>query len=316
MKFSLLAVLLLTFLCCYYHGEAIHNSNGNGRKQTHNQPYTKPLHHASSSSISTLKIDQPFRLLQSSETIFNISNGGGRGQSIKNNNNRGGLKSIIQKEHGGTTDKNINEVGDDVENNVCSYVCHILNKRYSQVMNEERSYYFANHYKKRIDTIDGQCDIVSGHGREQHQPHELIRIEEPYVHMINHDDDDKKSSSCFPPDLLSLDMVFTQQMYNTARKEIQQKYLIESSENHDMYEREKLFVPRLLARAVHLGFNFTPVTLTVGLAVMSKTFRENVWYNLVGKCLAKSGPAFIKWGECIHMILTICHLKLISSTHH
>lgn len=285
MKFNLFAALWLAFLSCRYHSEAMHNTNNNDLKQRYHHLYTQTLHQVSPSKPPS-KIDQPSRLLQLSKRIFNTPRGGGGGWSSKDSIKRNGLQLIIKEEHDGNKDEN----RDDIENNVCSYISHVLNKRYSQVMNEERSNHFANHYSKRVD-IDG---IVSGHGRDQQDQNGLIKFEE--IYMIN-DNDDKKPSSCFPSDILSLDMVFTQPMYNTAQEEIKQRKVIELSDTSDMYEKEKLFVPRLLLRAAHLGFNFTPVTLTMGLAVISKSFRENVWYNLVGKCLAKSGPAFIKWGQ-------------------
>jgi len=64
-------------------------------------------------------------------------------------------------------------------------------------------------------------------------------------------------------------------------------------------------VPRLFLRAVKLGIYFTPVMSTCGLAAISGKFRDGYWYDMVGSCLARSGPAFIKWGEFIllHFIL-------------
>lgn len=54
---------------------------------------------------------------------------------------------------------------------------------------------------------------------------------------------------------------------------------------------------RLSWRAVHLLWNFAPVLSTVWLALLSSKFREKFWFNWVAACLAKSGPAFIKWGQ-------------------
>eukprot|EP00980_Cylindrotheca_fusiformis_P014604 scaffold3956_cov99-Cylindrotheca_fusiformis.AAC.1 len=54
---------------------------------------------------------------------------------------------------------------------------------------------------------------------------------------------------------------------------------------------------QLYLRAVKLSFFFAPVTSTAWLALMSKKFRCGVWYKWLGRCLASSGAAFIKWGQ-------------------
>ncbi len=53
----------------------------------------------------------------------------------------------------------------------------------------------------------------------------------------------------------------------------------------------------LCARATRLGWNFAPCIATCGLAYMSSAFRTGVWYRILTHCIAKSGPAFIKWGK-------------------
>ncbi len=222
------------------------------------------------------------------------------------------------------------------KNKVCTYINQILNERLHQVSNKQRSKWFAKNYKKQLDCIDGEYTIISGHGRENNdnnnnnnnnnnhvdekqnngydqakanlllkqKQHEIIIINNTTCAVVTNSDDFKSIGTAitnndiiFPNDFLSLDMVFTEQIYNHAIKEINIKQNNEVSDHHSMYELEKLFIPKLFMRAIQLGWNFTPVTLTMALAVYSKSFRDNVWYNLVGRCLAKSGPAFIKWGE-------------------
>ena len=182
---------------------------------------------------------------------------------------------------------------------VCTHVSDVLNNRLKQITDKKRSKWFAKQYKKKEDSIDGQYAIISGHGREdESQKQQVQKIEptslfpEPIVI-----DEFKQPTLYFPGDILSLDMVFTQDVYTMASDEIQAKQLRETHDHHSMYETEKLFLPKLLIRAIQLGINFTPVTITALYAAMSTAFRENVWYGLVGRCLAKSGPAFIKWGE-------------------
>lgn len=54
---------------------------------------------------------------------------------------------------------------------------------------------------------------------------------------------------------------------------------------------------QLLGRAVQLGVHFMPVWSTTPLALLSKAFRERVWYHWVASALGSSGAAFIKWGQ-------------------
>lgn len=54
---------------------------------------------------------------------------------------------------------------------------------------------------------------------------------------------------------------------------------------------------QLSLRALVLSVHFCPVLSTLGLAVVSKRFRENYWYSLISNCMAACGPAFIKWGQ-------------------
>jgi predicted unusual protein kinase regulating ubiquinone biosynthesis (AarF/ABC1/UbiB family) len=54
---------------------------------------------------------------------------------------------------------------------------------------------------------------------------------------------------------------------------------------------------RLILRAMRLGIAFAPVLSTVGLAVISPRFRNNVWYSWLTTCIGQSGAAWIKWGQ-------------------
>lgn len=53
----------------------------------------------------------------------------------------------------------------------------------------------------------------------------------------------------------------------------------------------------LILRATTLCFNFAPCMSTCVLAYISDTFRNGIWFDMVQKSLARSGPAFIKWGQ-------------------
>jgi ABC1 atypical kinase-like domain len=50
-------------------------------------------------------------------------------------------------------------------------------------------------------------------------------------------------------------------------------------------------------RLVQLSIHFAPVWSTVGLAVVFKSFREQVWYRWLATSIGSCGPAWIKWGQ-------------------
>jgi hypothetical protein len=183
------------------------------------------------------------------------------------------------------------------QNDICPYVYHILTERMKQVSNGERAKSFARYYRKSIASMDDEYSIkiVSSHGRNQAD--EVVNSEGPSLMVVGNDVSATCSEMYFPRDGSSLDMVFTPEMYQVAYKEIQDRIESESKDDHERYSNQFLFVPTLFFRAIQLGINFSPVTLTCGLAAMSQTFRDRVWYRMLGSCLARSGPAFIKWGK-------------------
>lgn len=166
-----------------------------------------------------------------------------------------------------------------------------------QVSNGERAKSFARYYRKSIASLDDEYSIkiVSSHGRNQAD--EVVNFEGPSLMVVGNEVSATCSEMYFPRDGSSLDMVFTPEMYQVAYKEIQDRIESESKDDHERYSNQFLFVPTLFFRAIQLGINFSPVTLTCGLAAMSQTFRDRVWYRMLGSCLARSGPAFIKWGQ-------------------
>ena len=66
---------------------------------------------------------------------------------------------------------------------------------------------------------------------------------------------------------------------------------------HGLDERNKPHAGQLFLRALRLGFHFAPVMSTVGLAAVSSTFRQAIWYKWMASCIGKSGAAWIKWGQ-------------------
>jgi hypothetical protein len=183
------------------------------------------------------------------------------------------------------------------QNDICPYVYHVLTQRMAQVQNGERSKSFARYYRKTIAAAAGEKEsskIISTHGRNNVD--QVVKFEGPSVMLGN-----ELSRTCremyFPQDGYSLDLVFTPEIYNVASKAIQERIESESKDDHDQYSSQLMFVPKLFFRAAQLAFNFSPVALTCGIAVVSQSFRDRVWYHMLGSCLAKCGPAFIKWGK-------------------
>ena len=54
---------------------------------------------------------------------------------------------------------------------------------------------------------------------------------------------------------------------------------------------------QLCCRALRLGLHFAPVWSTAGLALVSREFRERVWYKWLATAIGSSGAAWIKWGQ-------------------
>ena len=164
---------------------------------------------------------------------------------------------------------------------ICPYIQYLLNARLSKVTSGSRTKTFAKYFSHRPP------QIVSTHGRNV--------VEDIGISSIEISDDE--TYSIFPADISSLDLTFTPYTYNLAKDQIARRMQSEAMDVHDKYADDMMFLPSLLFRAAKLGFNFLPASSTLGLALLSANFRDNVWYKILSSCLAKSGPAFIKWGQ-------------------
>ena len=54
---------------------------------------------------------------------------------------------------------------------------------------------------------------------------------------------------------------------------------------------------QLGVRMVQLMVNFAPIWSTMGIAIVSSTFRQQYWYKWITRSIGKSGAAWIKWGQ-------------------
>jgi len=80
-------------------------------------------------------------------------------------------------------------------------------------------------------------------------------------------------------------------------EEVKQHIIEVLSELEKQFQLPPPSLLTLCARATRLGWNFAPCIATCGLAYISSAFRTGVWYRILTNCIAKSGPAFIKWGK-------------------
>ena len=184
---------------------------------------------------------------------------------------------------------------------VCPYINLILNQRLEQVLNGERKKHFARYYKS------SRLKIVSTHGRNTAD--KVDATEGPSIIVPPSDKSSSEAGSptwssnehnypVFPKDTKSLDLSLTSELYECASDEIAKRKESESMEDDKYYSTMKsLYGPKLFFRAMRLCINFAPITMSCGLAAMSERFRDNYWYDMLGSCLARSGPAFIKWGQ-------------------
>ena len=292
-------IIILLPYCCYCNHHRHHH---------HHQQQQQQYHVGHNNSIRLIpnggNIIQRKRQTQKQNQQHKIILADNNDDHNNNNNNNNNNNKEMAKDD--SSSRNI----------VCSYINYILNKRVEQIMNNQRSKWFTKHYRKKLDDIDSEYTIVSSHGRDvvsNDNNHNNIIIDNHslIIHKNDYDMDTNgnlnyiKDNKVFPNNLLSLEMVYTNETYSLALKEIELKQNKEILDQHSMYTKEKLFIPKLCIRAIQLGINFTPVTLTMTLAIFSKSFRDVVWYNLLGRCLAKSGPAFIKWGKLQYIIFSL-----------
>ena len=154
--------------------------------------------------------------------------------------------------------------------NTAYEVVKILNHRLDSVIDGKRQREFSKKYRKDLDKIDREYSVVSGHGRDDCGCDDII--EEDCEERV------KRDNKLFPRDISSLELP---QISPTP------------------YDDEPLHDPsafQLYIRFCQLTLNFLPCICTSGLALIPY-YRNKYWYNLLSNGFAKSGAAFIKWGQ-------------------
>jgi ABC1 atypical kinase-like domain len=97
----------------------------------------------------------------------------------------------------------------------------------------------------------------------------------------------------FPTDRMNLDIVATSLEAPPSQfpNNHPQQYLLDDDDAGNPS------VVTLLLRAIRLSMHFSPVLTTSALALVSPTFRRNVWYRWLASCIGSAGAAWIKWGQ-------------------
>jgi hypothetical protein len=77
-------------------------------------------------------------------------------------------------------------------------------------------------------------------------------------------------------------------------------------DNHHHHHYYSPTVLQLGLRTMKLGILFAPVMSTAGIAMVSRTFRQKVWYKWITNCIGNSGAAWIKWGQWCKCSVYVC----------
>jgi len=186
------------------------------------------------------------------------------------------------------------------------YVRDVLIRRLRYVDSGRRARDFAKWVKDR----GGDATIFSMHGVEN-SAHEYS----PDDNIFVQDDEKGKCSSSnrvsllpflgrrncdpFPTNRLNLDLVLAlpKEGGNSDSDEDDIPPSCYTGKALHLSVRPRPNPIQLCVRAVQLGVHFAPVLSTVGLAVVSKKFRQDVWFAWLARCIGSGGAAWIKWGQ-------------------
>lgn len=155
------------------------------------------------------------------------------------------------------------------------YIRHVLGSRIDYVNSKKRTRDFVKWSKQ------GDIKIYSMHGVQADADYtrEETQLVAQTVVLQSHDP--------FPPNRMNLDIFSTENSplscYEGTSPQAEEKRSIKNWE--------------LLLRVLKLSVTFSPCYLTVGLAVLSTSFRDNTWFSWLTSSIASSGAAWIKWGQ-------------------
>lgn len=148
------------------------------------------------------------------------------------------------------------------------YVRHVLKNRIDHVNFKKRTRDFAKWAAQQ-----GDIKIYSMHGVASDTDY---AVEERQLVTQTAVD---KSHDPFPPNRMNLDIYSTENSppscYEGTSPQTEEKRSIKNWE--------------LLVRVLKLSITFAPCYLTVGLAVLSTSFRENTWFSWLTSSIASSG---------------------------
>ena len=156
-----------------------------------------------------------------------------------------------------------------------AYVKEILSRRLTHVESGKRMRDFARFVN------GGNSVIYSMHGLDQNKTADNDEIPDYHPHVPVQPRPLKGDP--FPTDRLNLDLY-------TSPGSPEGKQVVEKA-----VKPPNVF--QLAVRACTLAWRFTPAVSTFGLAMLSQTFRQKYWYPWLTDCIARSGAAWIKWGQ-------------------
>jgi hypothetical protein len=155
------------------------------------------------------------------------------------------------------------------------YVRSMLLQRINYVNSGERMADFSRFVKEQ-----GGHTVM--HRHSQTNGHDVSNDPEQQQHALS-------ASDPFSKDRLNLDLV-DDESPDCPKSRFRGQQLF----------RNETYNPNLLQltlRAIHLFILFSPLISTLGIAMMSTTFRQGTWYRLLTACIASAGAAWIKWGQ-------------------
>jgi predicted unusual protein kinase regulating ubiquinone biosynthesis (AarF/ABC1/UbiB family) len=205
------------------------------------------------------------------------------------------------------------------EERYTDYVKTILSKRYQYVISNQRTYDLQKWLLQRKDT---DSTVLSLHGVSSSNSNahfttkqQRISIQEPNGEDTTNTTKEKLSrryniqepiwyhtkDPFSVTDRLNLDIVITQ---NTPKR-LSNKQLFTTRQEQiwlqDLINDDILQIPtkvQIIKRFIQLiGYHFSIVLLTLVFAIISKQFRQHIWYKLIVSAMGSAGPAWIKWGQ-------------------
>ncbi|GKY91355.1 hypothetical protein MPSEU_000107700 [Mayamaea pseudoterrestris] len=180
------------------------------------------------------------------------------------------------------------------------HVRDLLTRRLYHVESGKRKSDFSKWIKKQ----QGGAQVLSTHGRSiqtdmDDDAKQLLQASSKSLVVIRNDSRGRRNDDPFPQDRRNLDIPLVKLEENDDSSKTNLRI------QRELTDRASIIISthptpnalQLSLRAIVLSLRFGPVLSTLGLAVMFPSFRKHYWYSWLTYCMAKCGPAWIKWGQ-------------------